>query len=144
MYEISVTREFESWFKALEPNAAEQIATALEVLESAGPALDPVKASRYLLWYDGVAGAPVDVKWAERFIRLRQTAETARQLTLWQKEVVRCLESPAFLAHMAKLDRSTAHRTFLGIERMRSAFMRESCISICSLRRRRRVRSANR
>ena len=119
MYEITVTREFESWFKALEPNAAEQIATALDVLESAGPALDPVKASRYLLWYDGVAGAPIDTAWAERLIRLRETAEIAHRLTLWQKEVVRCLESPAFLARMAKLDRSTAHRTFQGIERMR-------------------------
>jgi len=119
MYEITVTREFESWFKALESNAAEQIATALEVLESAGPALDPIKASRYLLWYDGMTGAPIDAAWAQRLIMLHETAESARQLTLWQKEAVRCLESPAFLARMAKLDRSTAHRTFESIERMR-------------------------
>ena len=79
MYEITVTREFESWFKALESNAAEQIATALEVLESAGPALDPVKASRYLLWYDGLANARIDTAWAERIIRLRETAKIAHR-----------------------------------------------------------------
>jgi hypothetical protein len=119
MYEITVTREFERWFEALESTAAEQVATALEVLESAGPALDPVKASRYLLWYDGVAGAPFDPRWAERFIRLREAAETAQHLMLWQKEVVRCLESPAFLARLTQLDRETAHRTFMGIERVK-------------------------
>lgn len=112
MYEITVTPEFERWFEALEPCAAEQVATALEVLEAAGPALDPVKSSRYLLWYDGVTGGPVDTQWTDRLIKLRETAESARRLMLWQKEVVRCLEVPAFRAGLAKLDPGAAHRTF--------------------------------
>jgi hypothetical protein len=119
MYEITVTQEFEGWFKSLEPAAAEHVATALEVLESAGPALDPVKASRYLLWYDGVAGLGHS-GWTERFLRLRETAELAHHLALWQKEVVRSLESPAFLARLARLDGASAQRTLRAIESVKN------------------------
>jgi hypothetical protein len=119
MYEITVTKEFESWFKSLEPSDAEQVATALEVVESAGPALDPVKASPFLLWYDGVTGTSLSNEWTERLVRLRETAESARQLAAWQKEVVRSLESPAFLSRLAKLDRAAADRTFSAIERVK-------------------------
>lgn len=118
MYDITVTPEFERWFEALEPGAAEQVATALEVLESAGPALDPVKDSRYLLWYDGV-GEQASNGWTERLIKLHQTAEMARQLTLWQKEVVRCLESPAFTSRLTRLDRGAAHRALTAVERVK-------------------------
>jgi hypothetical protein len=120
MYEITVTREFEAWFKGLEQGAAEQVATALEVLESAGPALDPIKSSPYLLWYDGLGGGLPNLAWQiERWQRLRKTATAAHHLTLWQKEVVRALESPAFLGRLAKVDGAAAHLTFLGIERIR-------------------------
>jgi hypothetical protein len=120
MYEITVTQEFEGWFKSLEPDTAEHVATALEVLESAGPALDPVKASRYLLWYDGVGRGVGRSGWTERFLRLRATADFAHHLALWQKEVVRSLESPAFLARLARLDGASARRTLSAIESVKN------------------------
>jgi len=46
MFEITVTPEFESWFQALEPAVAEHVAAALDLLESSGPSLDGVRASR--------------------------------------------------------------------------------------------------
>jgi hypothetical protein len=120
MYEITVTQEFEGWFKSLEPTTAEHVATALEVLETAGPALDPVKASPYLLWYDGVAQGARYHGWTERHLRLRKTAELAQHLALWQKEVVRSLESPAFLARLARLDGAAAQGTLWAIETVKN------------------------
>jgi hypothetical protein len=119
MYEIIVTQEFEGWFKSLEPATAEHVATALEVLETAGPALDPIKASPYLLWYDGIPHGARYQGWTERHLRLRMTAELAHHLALWQKEVVRSLESPAFLARLARLDGAAARHTLSAIERVK-------------------------
>jgi hypothetical protein len=120
MFEITVTREFELWFQALEPNAAELVAAELDVLESAGPALDPVRASRLLLWYDGTAPWASDGV-GEWLIRMRESADSLRELLLWQQEAVRCLESPTFQARVANLDRDAANRALLTIERVKES-----------------------
>src|SRR5687768_285481 len=56
MFEITVSTEFEAWYHALDAAAAEQVAAELNVLERLGPELDVVRASRLLLWFDGMAG----------------------------------------------------------------------------------------
>jgi len=120
MFEVTVTPEFESWFRALAPSAAEHVAAALDLLESTGPSLDGVKASRLLLWYDGTFHIrPATVLDTERLAGLSEATDELRRLVFWYQEAMRWLDSPKFLARLAELDPETARAALSGIERVR-------------------------
>jgi hypothetical protein len=95
------------------------------VLESAGPALDPVKASRMLLWYDGLAGLPgPDYRLADEWqLGLRESTEGLRQHMLWRQEALRHLESPTFQARLAALDPAVAGRALASVEQIRASLV---------------------
>lgn len=120
MFEVTVTPEFEFWFQALEPAVAEHVAAALDLLESSGPALDGVKASRWLLWYDGTFHIrPTSMLDRERLEGLNDATDELRRLAFWYQEAMRWLDSPKFLARLAELDPQTARAALSGIERVR-------------------------
>jgi hypothetical protein len=115
MFEISVTREFEEWYQALDADTAEKVSAELNVLERMGPGLDSLRASRLLLWFDGTAGSAVPV------LALRQVGDALGQYVQRQHEALRCLETPSFLARFLKLEPRRAKHAHELIERLRSS-----------------------
>jgi hypothetical protein len=53
MFEVVPEPEFSAWFETLPDPFAEEVASAIDLTASAGPALMPQRLSRLLLWYDG-------------------------------------------------------------------------------------------
>jgi hypothetical protein len=118
MYEVTVSNEFARWFAALEGRDLEEVASSLDVLAALGPALDPVKASRLLLWFDGCEEGPLR-PFAQGLALERSThGERVQELMAWQQEIVRCLESPVFAARLAALDGATAATVIEAVERV--------------------------
>jgi hypothetical protein len=137
MFDISVTREFELWYQALEAPAAEYVASQLDLLERMGPDLDVAKSSRLLLWFDGVpraehaAGPPPEVHSRDGLMRalveflplgqlapagnpaalaLRAQSSELAQLVRKRDDALRCLETPVFVARFENLEPAQAAR----------------------------------
>ncbi|HEX3776244.1 MAG TPA: hypothetical protein VHV51_17350 [Polyangiaceae bacterium] len=136
MFEIQPSDEFSAWFESLSPEAAEEVACALDVLGAAGATLGPSQVSRALLWFDGtgsgMAGSALlrfglPSAEAHDFERvrariLRGYSELGAELELliaWQREVVRCFESEAFRARLARLAAKRASEVLEAIERLK-------------------------
>jgi hypothetical protein len=116
MLEIAVSDEFARWFEGLAEDAAERVTGALEVVRALGPGLDPVQQSAFLLWYDGLGGAPAEPAQSAAGLGLEFLPHRRREawldrysalLTL-HREALRCLESPEFAAALQNLDGPTA------------------------------------
>lgn len=58
MLTLLTTEEFAAWFRNLADAAAEEVATALELIELMGPDASPPNSSELLLWYESASGAP--------------------------------------------------------------------------------------
>jgi hypothetical protein len=123
MFEIQPSTEFSAWFEGLSPALAEDVACALELLAVAGTALGPSHASRALLWFDGTGdGVPRDFDHKYELIRRREASRLggdAQELLLWQREVVRCLESNAFRARLAQLEPKAASLALTTVESLK-------------------------
>ena len=52
MLQLLTTDEFAEWFAKLEDTAAEDVATAIDVVEQLGPEQAPKESSESLLWYE--------------------------------------------------------------------------------------------
>jgi hypothetical protein len=116
MFEISVTREFEDWYQALDSESAEKIAAELNVLERLGPELDSERSSPMLLWFDGLrGGVPLSG------LGLRESGWELSHLLRRQHEALRCLETPDFLARFLKLEPRQARRGHELVERLRAS-----------------------
>src|SRR6188508_2847788 len=109
MLEIRTTDEFAAWFDALDDGAAEDVATALELVEKLGPERVAPGSSEWLLWYEHPDAPELVVldDWAE----FRDVA----------KEMVEQLESPAFAHKLRVLPREDARRVMLAIETVKMA-----------------------
>jgi hypothetical protein len=114
VFEISVTREFERWYEALDAAAAEKVAAELNLLERLGPELDALRASRLLLWFDGLQGGGLET------LQLQVSREQLGRLLQHQQEALRCLETPNFLARFLKLEPRQARHGHELIERLRA------------------------
>jgi hypothetical protein len=109
MFEILTTDEFAAWFDALEDGAAEDVATALQMVEKLGPVRAAPGSSEWLLWYehrDAPEFAVVD-DWTS----FHDSA----------KEVVARLESARFAATLRALPREEAGRVMLAINALKTA-----------------------
>ena len=115
MFEISVTREFEDWYHALDLQTAEKVAAELNVLERLGPELDAARSSRLLLWFDGMQNGNPALQFG-----LRESSLALGQLLRSQHEALRCLETPNFLARFLKLEARHAQRGHELVERVRA------------------------
>ena len=124
MYEITVTPEFEAWFRSLQGDAAERVAAELNLLERVGPGCDLEHASRWLLWFDGTEGAhatPLGEGEQAFALQLRTVASRLVLLKQRQEGALRCLESPNFLRRFLNLDAERAQVVGELIERLRAA-----------------------
>ncbi|MEY2936302.1 MAG: hypothetical protein RL033_7051 [Pseudomonadota bacterium] len=109
MFEITVSTEFEDWYQSLDSASAEQVAAELNVLERLGPGLDSLRASRLLLWFDGMTSPQPE---------LREQAAQLGQLMRRRSEALRCLETPSFQARFLKLEPRRAQQCQELIERL--------------------------
>jgi hypothetical protein len=121
VYEITIGDEFARWFEALDANAAEQVAGALEVVAATGPAFDPVKQSQSLLWFDDtgneMGSAPLASELAE--LESYRLSPDYGDLLSWHREVVRFLDGPRFKEALDQLDGATAAEAVQGVRRVR-------------------------
>src|SRR5882724_12115704 len=121
MFQITPSNEFATWFEALAPELAEEVACALDLLAEAGVALGPSRTSRALLWYDGSGGGEPTDAWYGLHTRgdALRSFDDVRAVLLWQREVVRCLESSAFRERLARLEPQAASVALAAIENLK-------------------------
>jgi hypothetical protein len=125
MFELTVSDEFARWFETLGAPVAEEVASLLDVLAKLGPGLDPVRASRLLLWFDGTGVESQAAPAALRLdLALIEGGQRLQELLSWQREITRCLEAPEFLARLSKLDHAQSAQVLERVgdlQQMRSA-----------------------
>jgi hypothetical protein len=109
MLEMRTTDEFAAWFDALPDGPAEDVATALELVEKLGPERIAPGSSEWLLWYEHPEAPELVVldDWAD----FRDEA----------KEMVEKLESPAFAQKLRVLPGEDARRVMLAVETIKMA-----------------------
>ena len=101
MLRLSPQPEFVAWFESLGEAEAEEVASGLEVVATAGEALDPPRVSRALLWFDGTgtgAGASLE---GGLELAVSQSAEALRSVLTWQRELIAALEAEPFGVRLA-------------------------------------------
>jgi hypothetical protein len=133
MYQIVPEPAFSAWFERLAESAAEDVASALEVVAKAGGALEPARVTRALLWFDGVGSGGASVSLDLRWLSLVDSAESARTLVGFERDVLACLDSAAFRERLARLDAERAAQTLARVERLRRrvrAFQRELVLEL--------------
>jgi hypothetical protein len=132
MYRIVPEPAFSAWFERLAEPASEEVAAALEVVARAGGALEPARLTRALLWFDGVGpGFSAQVPWNR--LSLVESAESARTLVGFERDVLACLGSPAFRARLQRLDAARAEHTLVLVEQLKrriQAFQRELVLEL--------------
>jgi hypothetical protein len=132
MYRIVPEPAFSAWFERLPESAAEGVAAALEVVARAGDALEPVRVTRALLWFDGVSPAALRDAYF-RALPLVESAESARALVGFERDVLACLGSPAFRGRLERLASDRAEHTLVLVERLKrriQAFQRELVLEL--------------
>jgi hypothetical protein len=96
--DLLLTDPFAAWFAALEDAAAEDVATALDVVEQLGATQAPPASREALLWYEHPTVAEFE-----------QAGSLAWQLEEWgafhdyAQRILAKLESPRFVARLARL-----------------------------------------
>jgi hypothetical protein len=116
MLELLTSEQFATWFAALEDGAAEDVATALEVIGALGPERAPPGSRESLLWYEhaSVAEFGIDTAFAwdlEAWGAFRDYAQ----------RVLARLEAPRFTSRLTRLDETRAARVLKCIRRIRHA-----------------------
>lgn len=109
MLALHTTDEFAAWFDSLGDGAAEDVATAMEMVEKLGPERAAPGSSEWLLWYEHRDAPEFVVRddWTE----FHDSA----------KEVVARLESPAFAQRLRALPCEDAGRVIVAIDALKMA-----------------------
>jgi len=116
MLELLTSEQFATWFAALDDGAAEDVATALEVIGELGPERAPPGSRESLLWYEHASVADFGIKGA-----------FARDLEAWgafrdyAQRVLARLEAPRFTLRLTRLGDAEAARVLRCIRRIRHA-----------------------
>src|SRR5882724_2416781 len=98
MLQVLTTDEFAEWFGALDESAAEDVATALDVVERLGPSQAAPGSRESLLWYEH-----------PRVSRFHEPGSIAWDFEDWgafrdyARRVLLRIESPRFAARLARL-----------------------------------------
>jgi hypothetical protein len=117
MLQVLTTDEFAEWFAALDDGAAEDVATALEVIERLGHERAAPGSSELLLWYEHPSMA-----------RFEHEGSLACELDGWAAfrdytgRVLKALESPRFMARLSRLDAKDADAVLGAVRRIKSKF----------------------
>jgi hypothetical protein len=115
MLQLLTTDVFASWFSALDDAAAEDVATALEVVAELGPAKAPPESRESLLWYEHPT-----VSQFQSLESLAWDLEAWGAFHDYARRVIDKLESPKFAARLAELgaqETRTVLRAVRGIKR---------------------------
>lgn len=123
MFEIVPEAAFRTWFEGLSEAQAEEVATALEVVAHAAETLDPPGVSRALLWFDGTEpGSAVarDVAAVALPLAVRRSAEGLQSVLAWQRELLACLDAPAFQHRLARLAEPAAVQALAAVKALRT------------------------
>jgi hypothetical protein len=105
MLQLLTTDEFADWFAALDDAAAEDVATALEIVERLGHERAAPGSSELLLWYEHPTMA-----------RCEDDGSLACELHAWGTfrdytgRVIEALEAPRFAARLSRLGAKEADR----------------------------------
>ena len=116
MLELLTSEQFATWFAALDDAAAEDVATALEVIGELGPERAPPGSRESLLWYEHASVAEFGMNGA-----------FAWELEAWgafrdyAQRVLARLEAPRFTSRLKRLDDMRAARVLKCIRRIRHA-----------------------
>jgi hypothetical protein len=116
MLELLTTEHFATWFAALDDVAAEDVATALDVIGELGPERAPPGSRESLLWYEHASVAHFGLNDA-----LAWDLEAWGAFRDYAKQVLARLESPRFTARLARLASAEAARVLKIIRRIRHA-----------------------
>jgi hypothetical protein len=120
MFQVIPEPEFSAWYEALPEPIAEEVATAIDLVASAGGLLAPEKLSRLLLWFDGT-GSGLDLPGLEGLVASDHPAlslSLARGYLMWHQEVVLCLESQVFQERLGQLEPAHAAQALSLVERL--------------------------
>ncbi len=116
MLRLLTTDVFAEWFAALDDKAAEDVATALDVVEQLGPAQAPPGSRESLLWYEHPSVS-----------RFQRTDSLAWELEAWgcfrdyAKQVLQKLESPRFMSRLSRLGTKEAATVLKSIREIKRA-----------------------
>src|SRR5580658_1260283 len=116
MLQLLTTEAFAEWFAALDDRAAEDVATALDVVEQLGPAQAPPGSRESLLWYEHPSVS-----------RFQTPGSLAWDLEAWgcfhdyARQVLEKLESPRFASRLSRLGTKEAATVFGIIREIRRA-----------------------
>jgi hypothetical protein len=116
MLELLTSEQFAAWFATLEDGAAEDVATALEVIGELGPERAPPGSRESLLWYEHVSVADFGLGGA-----LPWDLEAWGAFRDYAHRVLAQLEAPRFVARLARLGRDQAALVLKTIHRIRRA-----------------------
>jgi hypothetical protein len=114
--QLLTTDEFAEWFAALEDADAEDVATALEVVEQLGPARAAPGSRESLLWYEHPSVSRFEDPWS-----------LARHLEAWGsfrdyvKRVLEELESPRFVSRVSRLPSAQVDAVLKAIKQIKRA-----------------------
>lgn len=116
MLELLTTEQFATWFAALDDGAAEDVATALEVIGELGPERAPPGSRESLLWYEHASVADFGLNGA-----LAWDLEAWGAFRDYSQRVLAQLEAPRFTARLARLGGDQATLVLKTIGRIRRA-----------------------
>lgn len=116
MLQLLTTDEFAEWFAALDDAAAEDVATALEVVERLGCERAAPGSSELLLWYEH----PSVSRFAERHA-LSLELDGWACFRDYAGRVLKSLESPRFRSRLARLGAKQADLVFRSIKNIQQA-----------------------
>jgi hypothetical protein len=114
MLELLTTEAFAGWFTELADDDAEDVATALEVIERLGPEQAPPESRESLLWYEHKSVANFGL-----FDVLAADLETWGSFRDYTKRILTQLEAPRFAARVARLATGDARKVVQAIARIR-------------------------
>jgi hypothetical protein len=112
--ELVTTEAFAEWFSALDDDLAEEVATALDLVEALGPERAPAGSREALLWYEHASAAD-----------FRMADSLAWEFEAWgafrehAQRILRQLESARFVARLAGLGSDEASRVLKAVRRIR-------------------------
>jgi hypothetical protein len=135
MFRLSPQPEFVAWFESLGESEAEEVAAALEVVASAGEALDPPRVSRALLWFDGTGTGAGSLLEGGLELAVSHSAEALRSMLTWQRELIAALEAEPFGVRLASLSPEVSAEALDTVARLRSelrAWQREVLLRFAS------------
>ncbi|HSU38174.1 MAG TPA: hypothetical protein VLJ38_01370 [Polyangiaceae bacterium] len=116
MLELLTSEQFATWFATLEDGAAEDVATALEVIGELGPERAPPASRESLLWYEHASVAEFGLNGA-----LPWDLEAWGAFRDYAQRVLAQLEAPRFAARLERLGTEQAACVLKTIRRIRRA-----------------------